>query len=143
MQEKLRSNSEQSKLPPVSEPEPPLDLDLFLAGGPYYFSDPRLAAPPRASDRRRLERLGIPPGFLTNRGTALAADVVLEERRKRGLASLAQIRLLQAAARGGPGRIAAPNVWAMRFTEVPGELNRLLRTRLRRRSRRGDETPPG
>jgi hypothetical protein len=75
----------------------PLDIDRFLALGPYRFWDALLDAPPRAGSVDTLVRLGLPRHLLTHAGTVREAFALLEARRRRGLASVPQARRLRAA----------------------------------------------
>jgi hypothetical protein len=95
----------------------PYDVDRLLSLGPYYFYDPVLDGPPRVSEVERLVRLGIPQWPLTNQGTVNETFALLETRRRRGLASIPQARLLRDRGR--------PRPWAVKFTEVGFELYHL------------------
>jgi len=124
MRGKNTLSSSGSKLRTVSESGEtaldPLDIDRFLASGPYRFWDPDLDAPPDVKEVATLVRLGLPAPYLVNRGTVREASALLDARRKRVLASIGQARLLRD--RGHP------RPWSIRFVDVAGEL-RWLRER--------------
>jgi hypothetical protein len=120
MQEKNTSDLKKSKLRTLSESETaladPLDIDKFLALGPYYFYDPALDGPPRVSEVERLVKLGLPRHLLINQGTVRETDALLDARRARGLASVGQARRLREAGH--------PRPRGVRFIDVPGALRR-------------------
>jgi hypothetical protein len=70
MQERYTAESRRNKLSPFPSPSVPalesLDLDRFLARGPYVFWDPALDAAPSAKEVATLARLGV-PGALPNK----------------------------------------------------------------------------
>lgn len=95
----------------------PYDLDRFLTRLPFRFYDFYLDSPPSVESVETLVRLGVPRWALVSRGVVGEVASLLAARRKRGLASVRQARLLRA--RGHP------RPWSVRFEDVGAELYRL------------------
>ena len=97
----------------------PLDLDTFLAlEAGCCFDDPALRAPPTVGAVETLTRLGCPRWALTSKGVVGEVFDLLKARRKRGLVSVAQARLLCDRGHSRP--------WAVLFVDVGSELRRLV-----------------
>ena len=114
MREKTTLESLRRKLSTLSElcglERDPLDLDTFVAlEAGCHFSDPGLRAPPTVGSVETLTRLGCPRWSLTSK----EVFDLLRARRKRGLASVAQARMLRD--RGHP------RLWAVLFVDVAAE----------------------
>jgi hypothetical protein len=74
----------------------PLDLDTFVAlEAGVYFDDPALRDPPSVANIETLTRLGCPRWALTSKDVVGEVFDLLKVRRKRGLASVAQARMLR------------------------------------------------
>jgi hypothetical protein len=122
MQRETTLESLRRKLATLSEAcgleRDPLDLDTFVAlEAGCHFSDPALRAPPTVGSVETLTRLGCPRWSLTSK----EVFDLLRARRKRGLASVAQARMLRD--RGHP------RLWAVLFVDVAAELHHPKRGR--------------
>jgi superfamily II DNA or RNA helicase len=117
--EKLRfegAREEHEFDPLANEPVDPFNIDAWLASQPVFY-DPYLRSQPTLRQLETLERLGLDPRYLKNRGLVNGAFDMLKFRWSRSLATVKQARLLE--------RRGHPNPWRVPFELVDEELANL------------------
>jgi superfamily II DNA or RNA helicase len=117
--EKLRTQGAREECcfdPLANEPLDPFNLDAWLATQPIFY-DPYLRSGPTTKQLETLQRLGLEPRYLKNRGLVNGAFDMLKFRWSRKLATVKQARLLE--------RRGHPNPWRVPFELVNEELANL------------------
>jgi hypothetical protein len=108
------------KLSLIGGPRParfdPFDLDALLVRLPLLYGDRWLDGPASAVAISALVEEGVPRWALRNRGNVRRILALLAARRERGLASVAEARLLQAQGHPCP--------WGVLSMDVEEELER-------------------
>ena len=119
--DKLRSEGvdEEHEFDPLAnQPVDPFNVDAWLASRPVFYG-PYLRSQPTLKQLETLDRLGIHPRYLTNRGIVNGAFDILKCRWNRRLATVKQARLL--------ARSGHPTPWRVPFNSVNEELSNLRR----------------